>query len=80
MGPNLICPLGTVLKSFQCNVCFCLQSALESHKRLIICVFLPRALGCEEARIRESHKRRVTCEPTGATCKTVPTGSKRSKK
>ena len=30
-------------------------------------MFLPRALGCEEAWIRESHKRQMICEPTGAT-------------
>ena len=61
--------------------CVLLPSALGlgSHDRLMICViqrvFLPSAQACEEAWIRESHKRQVICEPTEATCKVLPTSS-----
>ena len=72
-GPQ---PHLSIRKSFQFNVCFCLLSALESPIEAdFICLFLPRVLGCEEAWIRESHKRQMICEPTGATCKAVPTSS-----
>ena len=54
---------------------------LGSHDSLMTCViqlvFLPSALACEEAWIRESHKRQMICEPTRATCKAMSTSSNR---